>query len=44
MIDRQLRREGWRRVERDGGNHYWSWRIYEPVGLPAKVEAPAAAE
>ena len=44
MIDRQLRSEGWRRVERDGGNHYWSWRIYEPVGLPAKVEAPAAAE
>ncbi len=44
MIDRQLRREGWRRVERDGGNHYWSWRIYEPAGLPAKVEARAAAE
>lgn len=44
MIDRQLRSERWRRVERDGGNHYWSWRIYEPVGLPEKLEAPAAAE
>lgn len=44
MIDQRLTKEGWKRVERDGGNHYWSWRIYEPPGLPAKVEATAAAE
>jgi broad specificity phosphatase PhoE len=30
MIDRRLRRAGWRRAGREGGNHYWSWRIYEP--------------
>ena len=44
MIDRRLRKEGWKRTERDGGNHYWSWRIYEPPGLDANVEAPVAAE
>ena len=44
MIDRQLRREGWRRTETDGGNHYWSWRVYEPPGLRKNVEAAAAAE
>ena len=44
MIDRRLRQEGWKRIERDGGNHYWSWRIYEPPGYSVKVEAPAAAE
>lgn len=45
MLDQQLRSDGWVRTERDGGNHYWSWRIYE---LPEKqgdnLEAPAAAE
>ncbi len=44
MIDRRLRKEGWACVDRDGGNHYWSWRIYEPPGLPDAVEARAAAE
>lgn len=44
MIDRRLRKEGWIRTERDGGNHYWSWRIYEPPGLSHEVEARAAAE
>lgn len=29
MIDRKLRLIGWRRVGREGGNHYWSWRTYE---------------
>lgn len=32
MIDRKLRSHGWRRAGREGGNHYWSWRIYEPAG------------
>lgn len=44
MIDQQMRREGWVRTERDGGNHYWSWRIYEPPGEKRTVEATAAAE
>ncbi len=44
MIDRRLRKEGWVRTERDGGNHYWSWRIYEPPGLRDGVKASAAAE
>ncbi|MEM8771846.1 MAG: histidine phosphatase family protein [Pseudomonadota bacterium] len=44
MIDQQIRREGWVRAERDGGNHYWSWRIYNPPGLKQGAEAPAAAE
>ena len=30
MIDRHLRKEGWVRAERNGGNGYWSWRIYTP--------------
>ncbi len=30
MIDRHLRnKRGWKRVSREGGNHYWSWRAYE---------------
>ncbi|MEL7486506.1 MAG: histidine phosphatase family protein, partial [Pseudomonadota bacterium] len=29
MIGRRLRSEGWRLVEHNGGNRYWSWRIYE---------------
>ena len=44
MIDQRLRKEGWVRIERNGGNHYWSWRIYEPPGLRNSVSAPAAAE
>lgn len=45
MIDRRLRRAGWRRAARDGGNHYWSWRVYEaePSRAPAR-SAPAIAE
>ncbi len=44
MIDQQLRRESWVRASRDGGNHFWSWRIYEPSGVKRGVESPAAAE
>ncbi len=44
MIDRHLRRNGWRRAERDGGNHYWSWRIYEQDGAKQAEGAPVAAE
>ena len=44
MIDRRLLREGWRRVGREGGNHYWSWRIYEPAGETRAVGAAAVAE
>ncbi|GJL95074.1 MAG: phosphoglycerate mutase [Hyphococcus sp.] len=44
MIDQRLRKEGWIRTERDGGNHYWSWRIYEPPGLRNEVGVNAAAE
>ena len=44
MIDQQLRRESWVRTQRDGGNHFWSWRIYEPPGFKSGAAAPAAAE
>ncbi|MEL7492003.1 MAG: histidine phosphatase family protein [Pseudomonadota bacterium] len=44
MIDRRLRATGWDRVERDGGNHYWSWRVYEPKGVKREIGAAAAAE
>lgn len=46
MIDRKLRRSGWRRAGREGGNHYWSWRIYEPVAAdrPENIGAALAAE
>ena len=47
MIDRKLRASGWRRAGREGGNHYWSWRIYEPKGARENAgmkETPAAAE
>lgn len=43
MIDQRLRKEGWVRAERDGGNRYWSWRIYEPPGLREETGATAAA-
>lgn len=43
MIDRRLRRSGWRRVQRDRGNDYWSWRVYQ-AAKPAEAYAePAAA-
>lgn len=47
MIDRRLRASGWRRAGREGGNHYWSWRTYEPRlkrEQAALAESPAAAE
>ena len=44
MIDQRLRKEGWSRASHSGGNHYWSWRIYEPPGLPENSEMRAAAE
>ena len=44
MIDRRLRGHGWRRSERDRGNDYWSWRVYEPDGARAPSRAPAIAE
>lgn len=44
MIDKELRRIGWRMTESDGGHHYWSWRIYEKPGARAAVGAAALAE
>lgn len=44
MIDQRLRKEGWMRADRDGGNYYWSWRVYEPAAERGGIEAPAAAE
>jgi broad specificity phosphatase PhoE len=44
MIDRRLRRAGWRRSSREGGHNYWSWRVFEPPATAAKSvgrEAPA---
>lgn len=31
MLNRQLRKDGWTMVSRDGGNDYWSWRVYEAL-------------
>ena len=44
MIDQRLRKESWVCTERNGGNHYWSWRIYEPPGLCNAISVNAAAE
>ncbi len=44
MIDRQLLKSGWKRTDRDGGNRYWSWRVYEPPETAGAVAANAAAE
>jgi len=47
MIDRRLRSAGWRRAGREGGNHFWSWRIYEraaPETAKSGARAAAAAE
>lgn len=44
MIDRRLRRLGWRRASSNGGHHYWSWRVYESADAPAPARAPVAAE
>jgi broad specificity phosphatase PhoE len=44
MIDRRLRRAGWRRSEREGGHNYWSWRVFEPPSHALRGvgrEAPA---
>lgn len=43
MIDRKLRSSGWRRAGREGGNHYWSWRTYEPRGEPATLRKTSGA-
>ncbi|NWG72223.1 MAG: histidine phosphatase family protein [Parvularculaceae bacterium] len=45
MIDRRLRKSGWRRTGRDRGNDYWSWRVYErsAATVPASERAAAAA-
>ncbi len=40
MMDVHLTRNGWRRVDRAGGNRYWSFRVYEPHGV--RAAAPAA--
>ncbi len=48
MLDKRLRAMGWRRAVREGGNHFWSWRIYEaplaPQNADAAPRAAAAAE
>lgn len=33
MIDKRLRRSGWRRLSFVGDNHYWSYRTYAPRAL-----------
>lgn len=44
MIDRHLRRSGWRLTQSDGGHHYWSWRVYELAPAAALAQTPAVAE
>jgi broad specificity phosphatase PhoE len=43
MIDKKLRKSGWRRTGRDLGNDYWSWRVYQPAN-PLRVPELKAAE
>lgn len=42
MLDKRLRASGWRRAEREGGNRFWSWRIYTPAGARTPSAAPGA--
>ena len=45
MVDRVIRKRGWRRTH-NGGNHYWTWRTYEPAQgrtLARPDERPSAA-
>ncbi len=44
MMDRHLRGRGWRRVEHNGGNHFWSWRVYEGAGARHATHAPSRAD
>lgn len=44
MIDRRLRSIGWDLASREGGNNYWSWRVYDSVGQGEEVDMPVAAE
>ena len=41
MIDKKLRRSGWRMTESDGGHHYWSWRVYERADNGSAQQAAA---
>ncbi len=38
MLDREFRRQQWWRVDRAGGNHYWSYRVYEASTAPETAE------
>ena len=44
MLDRHLtRKRSWQLAEREGENHYWSWRAYQaPVAQEQAVEEQAA--
>jgi broad specificity phosphatase PhoE len=44
MIDKTLRRSGWRLAGRNLGNRYWSWRVYEPARAAVVQRAPVVAE
>lgn len=48
MIDRRLRASGWRRAGREGGNKFWSWRVYECAAVKVRAadggRATVAAE
>lgn len=37
MIDEHIRRRGWVRVDHQGRNHYWSWRVYEQQSVDLQV-------
>ena len=43
MINRKLRSQGWDLTSREGGNDYWSWRVYEPTGARELASGKAAA-
>lgn len=39
MIDQQLRKESWVKINHVGKNNYWSWREYQPSGAKAGAES-----
>lgn len=36
MIDHHITKRGWDKVGHEGGNHYWSWRVYRMAAPEAK--------
>lgn len=44
MVHRVLIKKGWRLSDHQGGNDYWSFRVYEPKDSAARLAKDPAAE